>query len=90
MQSSERPRRRQGKSSTETQVYVGRPSKWGNPFVIGRDGSRFEVIAKYRAWVIEQPDLMASLGELRGRNLACWCAPLACHGDVLIKLANGP
>lgn len=82
--------RNAGKSSTETQVYVGRPSKWGNPFVIGRDGSRFEVIAKYRAWVIEQPDLMASLGELGGRNLACWCAPLACHGDVLIELANGP
>jgi hypothetical protein len=33
-------------------VYVGRPSKWGNPFVIGRDGSREEVIAKYRAWIV--------------------------------------
>ncbi|MBA3447555.1 MAG: DUF4326 domain-containing protein [Pseudaminobacter sp.] len=82
--------RNAGKSSTETQVYVGRPSKWGNPFVIGRDGSRSEVVAKYRAWVFEQPDPMVSLGELRGRNLACWCAPLACHGDVLIELANGP
>ncbi len=81
--------RNAGKSSTEAQVYVGRPSKWGNPFVLGRDGSRSEVIAQYRVWVIEQPDLMASLDELRGRNLVCWCAPQACHADVLIELANG-
>lgn len=69
-------------------VYIGRPSKWGNPFVIGRDGSRSEVVAKYRAWVCDQPDLMAALPELRGRDLLCWCAPLSCHGDVLVELAN--
>ncbi len=81
--------RNAGKSSTDRQVYVGRPSKWGNPFVLGRDGSRSEVIAKYRAWIVEQPDLVASLDELRGRYLVCWCAPQACHADVLIELANG-
>ena len=80
--------RQVGKLTTDTKVYVGRPSKWGNPFVIGRDGSRAEVIAKYRAWVIEQPELMRSLGELHGRNLVCWCTPQACHADVLIELAN--
>ena len=80
--------RQVGKLTTDTKVYVGRPSKWGNPFVIGRDGTRDDVIAKYRAWIVEQPDRMRSLGELCGRNLVCWCAPQTCHGDVLIELAN--
>jgi hypothetical protein len=80
--------RQVGKHASATRVYIGRPSKWGNPFVIGRDGSRAEVIAKYRAWIVAQPALMNALEELRGRDLVCWCAPLACHGDVLIDLAN--
>ena len=71
-------------------VYIGRPSKWGNPFAIGRDGDRQQVIAKFRAWVVEQPDLMADLHELRGKRLGCFCAPLACHGDVLAELADDP
>jgi hypothetical protein len=63
-----------GKRPATDRVYVGRPSKWGNPFVIGRDGSRDEVIAKYRAWIVRQPALMAALHELRGKDLVC-CAP---------------
>ncbi|KIU53956.1 MULTISPECIES: DUF4326 domain-containing protein [Nitrobacteraceae] len=77
-----------GKRTSATQVYIGHPSTWGNPFVIGRDGSRAEVIAKYRAWIVAQPALVKALDELRGRDLVCWCAPLACHGDVLVDLAN--
>lgn len=69
-------------------VYVGRPTPWGNPFIIGRDGTRQEVIAKYERWLRSQPDLMARLPELKGRDLRCWCAPKACHADVLLKLAN--
>jgi len=69
-------------------VYIGRPSKWGNPFEIGRDGTREQVIEKYRAWILTQPHLMAALPELRGKVLGCWCAPKACHGDVLAKLAG--
>lgn len=69
-------------------VYVGRPSKWGNPFAIGRDGNRDEVIAKYRDRLLARPDLLAQLSELRGRDLVCWCAPAHCHADVLIELAN--
>ena len=80
--------RKVGKHSNAAGVYIGRPSKWGNPFVIGRDGSRADVIAKYRAWIVAQPALMNALDELRGRDLVCWCAPLACHGDVLIDLAK--
>jgi Domain of unknown function (DUF4326) len=69
-------------------VYIGRPSKWGNPFAIGKDGTREEVIAKYEQWIVSQPQLMAALPELRGKRLACWCAPLACHGDVLARLVE--
>jgi hypothetical protein len=49
--------RQAGKRPAPDRVYVGRPSKWGNPFVIGRDGSRDEVIAKYHAWIVRQPAL---------------------------------
>ena len=60
----------------------------GNPFVIGRDGTRDEVIAKYRAWIVQQSPLVAALHELRGKHLVCWCAPARCHAEVLIELAN--
>lgn len=70
-------------------VYVGRPTKWGNPFVIGKDGTRDQVIALYRAHILARPDLLRALPELRGKDLVCWCAPKACHGDVLLELANG-
>lgn len=71
-------------------VYVGRGrgSKWGNPFHIGRDGTREEVIAKYARWILRQPHLMAALHELTGKNLVCFCAPQACHAHVLLALAN--
>jgi hypothetical protein len=60
----------------------------GHRFVIGRDGSRKEVIAKYRAWIVRQPALLAALHELRGKDLVCSCTPERCHADVLIELAN--
>jgi len=69
-------------------VYVGRPSRWGSPFVIGRDGDRAEVIRKYEEYLRSRQDLMAQLQELRGKDLVCWCAPLPCHADVLLRLAN--
>ena len=73
-------------------VYVGRPTKWGNPYVIGKDGTRAEVIEKYRAFLIEHvytSDLfMADLRELRGKDLVCWCVPRPCHAEVLMELAN--
>ena len=70
-------------------VYIGRPSRFGNPFVIGKDGTRDEVVDRYRAWLCDQPDLVATVKrELRGKNLNCWCAPRRCHGDVLLEIAN--
>jgi uncharacterized protein YqeY len=69
-------------------VYIGRPSKWGNPFEIGKDGTREEVIQKYHDWVLTQPHLVCSLHELSGKTLGCWCKPKPCHGDALIQLIN--
>lgn len=75
-------------------VYIGRPgkgqiSKWGNPFVIGKDGTREEVIEKFRAYLVQsyhdgkftREDILA----LDGKTLGCFCSPLPCHGDVLIE-----
>lgn len=76
------------KRKEKCDIYVGRPSKWGNPFKIGKDGSRDEVIAKYRNYILQNPVLLNSLGELRGKTLGCFCKPLPCHGDVLIELIN--
>jgi hypothetical protein len=69
-------------------VYIGRPFKWGNKYVICKDGTREEVIDKYRKWLLSQPDLLAQLGELKGKTLGCWCKPLPCHGDILAELAD--
>lgn len=68
-------------------VYIGRPSKWGNPFVVGKDGTREEVIKKYKEWILNQ-SLIEDLSELKGKVLGCWCSPKPCHGDVLIELCN--
>lgn len=70
-------------------VYVGRPSKWGNPFKLRHEGERSKVLARYRAWLLDQPELVATAkAELRGKVLGCWCAPKACHADVLAEVAN--
>jgi len=69
-------------------IYIGRGSIWGNPFRIGPDGTRAEVIAKYRAWLQTQPHLLWLLPTLRGKVLGCYCAPQACHGDTLAELAE--
>jgi len=78
------------KRNSNDGVYIGRPSKWGNPFVIGKDGSREEVVEKYEKWLLfEKLELVvAAKKELKGKSLVCWCSPEACHGDVLIKIAN--
>ncbi len=69
-------------------IYIGRGGRWGNRFVIGKDGTRAEVIDKYRAWIMTQPELLKLLPSLRGKRLGCWCAPKPCHGDILAELAD--
>ena len=68
-------------------VYIGRPSKWGNPYKIGRDGTREEVIKKYEDYIVHTA-AFREIDELAGKILGCWCKPLPCHGDVLLQLAN--
>ncbi len=78
-------------------VYVGRPTKWGNPYThlsYGkgkfRVATREEAVASYEKWLLSQPELIKQArAELRGKVLGCWCAPLACHGDILARVANG-
>lgn len=76
-------------------VYVGRPTKWGNPFSHQVDtlaahkvATREQAVTAYTNWILTQPQLLQALGELRGKHLVCWCAPASCHADVLLKLAN--
>ncbi len=69
-------------------VYIGRGSKWGNPFIIGQHGDREQVIKKYEKWILSNPELLADLHELKGKVLGCFCFPLACHGDILARLAD--
>ncbi|WP_078598587.1 DUF4326 domain-containing protein [Evansella clarkii] len=76
-------------------VYIGRGSKWGNPFSHRSDTkakhkteTREEAVASYREWIQTQPDLLADLHELKGKKLCCYCKPKACHGDVLAELAD--
>ena len=68
--------------------YCGRPGPLGNPFVIGRDGTRDQVVEKFAAWAPTQPKLMAIIATLAGRHLVCWCAPLRCHCEPIRRLAN--
>jgi hypothetical protein len=68
-------------------VKITRGTDWGNPFVIGEDGDRETVIAKYRKYLDMKDGLLHRLksGELSGKLLVCWCCPEGCHGDVLIE-----
>lgn len=74
--------------------YIGRPSPLGNPYIIGRDGSRTEVIAKYKKWLWQQLQsetpakkellrLARVYAKQHRITLVCWCAPDPCHGDVI-------
>ncbi|MCH8142520.1 MAG: DUF4326 domain-containing protein [Proteobacteria bacterium] len=78
--------RRGGRITGPDDVYIGRPSKWGNPFTIGIDGERDKVIEAYREYA--QAFTHEELKELRNKTLVCWCKPLACHGDVLVDLVK--
>ena len=77
-------------------VYIGRrnnrlghaESKWKNPFVEDKDGTREEVVQMHKDWIVTQPELMAALHEIKGKVLGCYCHPLACHGHYLAELAD--
>ena len=71
-------------------VYVGRPSKYGNPFTALPTDTPELWREKYKMWVLASVKAgRLNLEELRNKNLACWC-PLyrTCHVDILLELAN--
>ena len=82
----------------EGAVYIGRrmkrggwdlpESKWHSPFHIDKGLTRDEAIDKYREYLFSS-GLIDDIDELRGKTLACWCAPLRCHGDLLVELLGG-
>ena len=81
-------------------VYIGRPSKWGNPYshkdntkAQFKVDTREEAVWRYEVmmlkWIEDHPDILEEIKkELKGKVLGCWCAPKACHGDILLRLAN--
>lgn len=90
--------KRDGRTPADA-VYIGRPSKWGNPFshqnsVLGvtKVKSREDAIHYYREWLLTTAEghalMEAARRELRGKHLVCWCKPEACHGDLLLDIAN--
>lgn len=68
-------------------VYVGRPTKWGNPFTMKNEEDRNRVCGEYQWW-FWSTDLKHDLHELKGKDLVCWCAPERCHADFLLEAAN--
>ena len=73
-------------------VYIGRPSPFGNPFIIGRDGTREDVIRKFKnkfyLWISLKGNYYQSILKLKGKTLGCYCKPLACHGDIIVEYLN--
>ena len=72
-------------------IYIGRGSKWGNPFIMGKDGNRDDVCEKFNIYLKEQIRIgifrLEDLASLYGKNLVCFCAPERCHGHSLEKAA---
>jgi hypothetical protein len=85
------------KSHREYDVYIGRPSIFGNPYTHIKNketraeyvvATRKEAIEKYREYLLNNPELLDKIEQLRGKTLACWCSPKSCHGDIIIEVLN--
>lgn len=83
------------KNKQKYDIYIGRGSKWGNPFTHIKNkttkaefivNSRKEAIERYKEWILTKPELLSCLHELDGKVLGCYCKPKSCHGDVLVEL----
>lgn len=79
-----------GKSKYDIRIDRGTP--FGNPFKIGRDGDREQVIEKYRTWFYKRltdDSFRDKVLSLKGKTLGCWCVPDLCHGMVIIEYLEG-
>lgn len=72
--------------------YPKKSSNFANPYKIGIDGTREEIIKKYKKYIIkkinEDESIMDEFLALKGKNLGCWCYPDKCHGNILLELLN--
>lgn len=73
-------------------IYIGRPTKYSNPYKSGRDGTRAEVIQlfeKHLNRMLDNGDItVEELADMYGFDLVCFCKPLPCHGDILLRYIN--
>jgi hypothetical protein len=73
-------------------IYIGRGSIWGNPYIIGQDGDRDDVISKFTDYLYSNKELLSKIHILKGKRLACFCKQkrkfVACHGDVYVRLID--
>lgn len=70
-------------------IFIGRPSPYGNPFIIGENGTRKEVLAKFKEYFKHLSTSNLLLDDLNNKKIACWCSmDQSCHGDILIELFN--
>jgi hypothetical protein len=90
-------KRTAGWRKPEGAVFVGRPTKWGNPFTVDPDCCsrtmhffRQQAVDQYRLWIADQSELHKAIrDQLAGRDLMCWCPfDQPCHADVLLEIVN--
>ena len=77
----------QGWKSNRQYAYIGRPSKWGNPFTL-EIYDRDTACDKYAQYIQSQEHLLYDIDELQHKILVCYCKPQRCHGDILAALAD--
>ncbi len=82
------------KSKEKYTLYIGRENKYynleksifSNPYVIGKDGNREEVIEKFRIFAENNKEILDNLHLIDNQILGCYCYPEKCHGEILIEL----
>ena len=76
------------REDTETAKYIGRPGPFGNPFILHKEEDRQDILDAYKRWFLSRiendPEFRRDVLSLKGYDLACWCAPRLCHGDVIL------
>lgn len=91
--------RKRGCRKPRHAVTVARPTRWGNPWLVGKHGDQATCVQAHADWLAGKrhdapngasaKEVLARIGELRGRDLACWCGlDGPCHADTLLRLAN--
>lgn len=80
------------KDGEKKERFPKQSSVFCNPFKVGKDGTRDDVIQKYKSYIISrlesEPAVRAEFQTLKGKRLGCWCKPEACHADILVELMN--